>query len=148
VLDGLFDGQSSDRNIVIILDGVDELEDFESCADLLCSWVPRQLPGNVKLLLTLRDPHLLQSKTSNSGALHQVRFYLGSRPVTHTLTAVIDQLDELSPSEARNLFNACLLQHAHSSHVDQVVSIDSKLEQCHLPVSVKVNHWPARWFQP
>jgi hypothetical protein len=74
VLDGLFDGQSSDRNIVIILDGVDELEDFESCADLLCSWVPRQLPGNVKLLLTLRDPQLLQSKTANSAALHQVRF--------------------------------------------------------------------------
>lgn len=85
VLDGLLDGQSSDRNIVIILDGVDELEDFESCADLLCSWVPRQLPGNVKLLLTLRDPQLLQSKTSNSAALHQVRFFTSAAnlKVTH-----------------------------------------------------------------
>ncbi len=41
--------------------------------------------------------------------------------------------------EARTLSNACLLQHAPSFPVDPAISMESRIAQCRLPVSVKVS---------
>lgn len=64
------------RKTVVIVDGVDQLEDFADRADLLSSWMPRRLPAHVKLILTLRSgPHVqhLQSLLADSGAFYQVQ---------------------------------------------------------------------------
>ena len=67
----------SQRKIFIMVDGIDHLEDLDSCAQTLCGWLPSQLPQNVKLILTLRDgKHLQQLRTQlDSDAIHQNAFY-------------------------------------------------------------------------
>ena len=71
------------RKIFIILDGIDQLDDFESSAQLLSSWLPRRLPINMKVLLTLRDGrHLQQLRAQLESVVsdgidsffHQVKF--------------------------------------------------------------------------
>jgi hypothetical protein len=48
------------------------------------------------------------------------------------------QLEELSSSEAHNLFDACLLQHTHRSHSDHLTAMAAQINQSHRPLTVKV----------
>ena len=70
-------GNARRRTIVVVLDGVDQLHDFQ--AQLLSSWLPDQLPANVKVLLSLTDApavRLLQSRTTaNTEAVYQVNTF-------------------------------------------------------------------------
>ena len=62
------------RRITFIMDGIDHLDDYGDFCDLLVSWLPAQLPVNVKVLLTLRNSDqldLLRSRLPES-AFHQV----------------------------------------------------------------------------
>lgn len=48
------------------------------------------------------------------------------------------QLEELTSSEAHNLFDACLLQHTHRSHSDHLTAMAAQINQSHRPLTVKV----------
>ncbi len=73
---GLLDGPaSSKQRITFILDGIDHLDEFDSSStELLSSWLPAQLPPNVKLVLTLRNGEHLEQLRNHlpESSFHQV----------------------------------------------------------------------------
>lgn len=133
------------RRVAFILDGVDQLDDFD--ADLLAHWLPGQLPFGVKLVVSLRsgDPvDKLRPKLPDS-AFFQVQHTplatvarFGDAVNVNFFLSLGAQLDELTGAEARHLFDACLVQQAHSSHGDHLAAMAGQIDQPHRPLTVKV----------
>lgn len=73
---GLLDGPaSSKQRITFIIDGIDHLDEFDSSStELLSSWLPAQLPPNVKVVLTLRNGEHLEQLRGHlpESSFHQV----------------------------------------------------------------------------
>uniref|UniRef100_A0A0P5L1U9 Leucine-rich repeat and WD repeat-containing n=1 Tax=Daphnia magna TaxID=35525 RepID=A0A0P5L1U9_9CRUS len=121
----MIDERSCKKRMTFIIDGIDHLADFESVVGLLGSWLSLQLPPTIKVLLTLRNGHQLERLR---GQLPEKAFY---------------QLEELTSSEAHNLFDACLLQHTHRSHSDHLTAMAAQINQSHRPLTVKILSWQA-----
>ncbi|XP_071957763.1 NACHT and WD repeat domain-containing protein 2-like isoform X2 [Antedon mediterranea] len=111
---------SSERQVLIVLDGLDTL-------DMNVSWLPTTLPSHVKLLLTC---------TSSTKTHENIKSHLGS----HLVEIEIPALDEKTIT---NLIERCLQSKGRTLNEEQLTFLNNKVEKQPFPLFVHMACYEA-----
>ncbi|XP_054275892.1 NACHT and WD repeat domain-containing protein 2-like [Macrosteles quadrilineatus] len=117
---------SLQRTIIIIVDGVDQLQEYGTVG---VDWLPSPLPQNVKIILSIsQDIALLQKMKTRLG-----------------ISGVFIQIPDLDKAEAESILLSSVMEYNHSvnSHVQECVV--TSVKACTLPLYVKVLAWQTSW---
>lgn len=115
------------RPQIIMIDGIDQVKDYGTQN---LDWLPIKLPENVKFIFSVaNDSHVfseVQKKITDSAALLPM--------------PVLDKL------EAQSILMASVMQYNHSVSSRVQDCVRSSVQDCTLPLYVKVLAWQTSWW--
>lgn len=113
-----FNLASGDRPIILFLDALDQLSEFENAKNL--EWLPIKLPKNVKIIVTALEP---------SECCVDLKNILSSEQIV--------KLGRMDDNEGEELLNLWLIESRRTLQKQQKEEILRKFKQCGLPLYLK-----------
>ncbi|CAH0778298.1 unnamed protein product [Bemisia tabaci] len=123
ILPTLLASNVPDRNLVIIIDGLDQVK-FSNC-----DWLPETLPSNVKLIFSVCD----------QSSLYDQLVKLDDR-----ITFL--KVPELCQNEAKSILLSSVMEYSHNMDKKLKESLKPTIKEYTLPLYVKVLAWQVSWW--
>ncbi|KAB0804135.1 hypothetical protein PPYR_01105 [Photinus pyralis] len=126
VLPALLNAICLQRPLIVLIDGIDQVKCYNSCT---IDWLPNKLPDNVKLILSVaEDCSIFEDIKGKIDA----KYFIKMSPLDET--------------EATGILLSSVMQYNHSvnSHIKDCVL--TSVQQCTLPLYVKVLAWQTSWY--
>ncbi|KAJ9600281.1 hypothetical protein L9F63_009418, partial [Diploptera punctata] len=120
------------RPQVIMIDGIDQKTGYEVryYGTQNLDWVPVKLPENVKLILSVADDSAMFSEISKK----------------ITDSSALIPMPALGKAEAQSILMASVMQYNHSVSSKVQDCVRSSVQDCTLPLYVKVLAWQTSWW--
>ncbi|PSN35793.1 hypothetical protein C0J52_09490, partial [Blattella germanica] len=116
------------RPQVIMIDGIDQVNTDYGTQNL--DWLPVKLPENVKLILSVAD---------DSAVFAEIKKKLSD-------SAALIPMPALGKAEAQSILMASVMQYNHSVSSRVQDCVRSSVQDCTLPLYVKVLAWQTSWW--
>ncbi|XP_071449148.1 uncharacterized protein [Hetaerina americana] len=124
----LSEASAAQKKLIIIIDGIDQVKRFGP--DISTSWIPLELPNNVKIILSVDNKGIWYENLQNK--LNE------ESPRVEVLP--------LKKEEAQTILMASVMQYNHivNNHLQDCVR--SSVQECTLPLYVKMLAWQTSWW--
>ncbi|CAG9821320.1 unnamed protein product [Phaedon cochleariae] len=125
-LPSLLSSSSLQRQLIIILDGLDQVRPYSSRN---IEWLPIFLPENIKLIISVSEPSEMYSKISEK--LNEDNFI---------------KMPLLEQSEAKGILMSSVMQYNHSVSSNIQDCVLKSAQECTIPLYSKVLAWQTSWW--
>ncbi|KAK9511267.1 hypothetical protein O3M35_005854 [Rhynocoris fuscipes] len=119
---------SKQNNILVIIDGIDQFREF---GENDCSWIPKNVPVNCKLVLSCTDKNTL--------FLDSIKKHLESTE------AKFISIPDLEKSERESILMSSILEYNHSVNPKVHDCVLNAVNTCTLPLYIKAVAWQTTW---
>ncbi|KAK5648750.1 hypothetical protein RI129_003642 [Pyrocoelia pectoralis] len=126
VLPTLLNAICMQRPLIVLIDGIDQIKFYNSYT---IDWLPNKLPDNVKLILSVaEDCRIFEDIKKKIDAKYFIK---------------MSRLDE---TEATGILLSSVMQYNHSVNSLIKDCVLTSVQQCTLPLYVKVLAWQTSWY--